>query len=188
MKALRIIGYILVGILAIVFAITLAQPSHGHVDKSVVINAPASSIFPYLNDFRKANTWSPWIKMDPSSKQTFEGAEAGVNAKMSWDGEQTGKGTQVITESIENEKVKIALTFEGEEGTAWADFMLTPEGNGTKVTWTYDGDNNGLSGKAKWIIGGYFTRTAYESGLNDLKQLVEKSPTQPIPTDSTSTH
>jgi uncharacterized protein YndB with AHSA1/START domain len=192
MKALKIIGYVLVGFLAIVFAITLAQPSHGHVDRSVVINAPASAIFPYLNDFKKANMWSPWTKMDPEAKQTFDGAEAGVNARMSWNGEKTGKGSQLITESVENERIKIALTFDGEEGTAWADFILSPEGNGTKVTWTYDGENNGLSGKARWIIGGFFTRTAYESGLKDLKQLVESAPTvEPIqeltPADSTAT-
>jgi uncharacterized protein YndB with AHSA1/START domain len=191
MKALRIIGYVLVGLLAIVFVIALAQPSHGHVDKSVVINAPASAIFPYLNNFKKANEWSPWTKMDPEAKQTFEGADAGVNAKMSWDGETTGKGSQLITESVENERIKIALTFVGEEGTAWANYILTPEGNGTKVSWTYDGENIGLSGKAMWIIGGYFTRTAYESGLKDLKQLVESAPAvepmqETTATDSTS--
>ncbi len=191
MKALRITGYVLVGLLAIVFVVALAQPNHGHVDKSVVINAPASAIFPYLNDFKKAAEWSPWTKMDPEAKQTFEGAEAGVNAKMSWDGEKTGNGTQLITESVENERIKIALTFVGEEGTAWANFILTPEGKGTKVNWTYDGDNNGLSGKAKWIIGGYITRTSYESGLKDLKQLIESAPAsvpaqEAVPSDSTS--
>jgi hypothetical protein len=134
----------------------------------------------------------PWTKMDPEAKQIFEVSQAGINAKMSWDGEQTGKGSQLITESIENEKIKIALTFDGEEGTAWADFILTPEKEGTKVTWTYDGDNVGLKGKARWIIGGYFTRTAYESGLRDLKQLVESAPAaeptqEPAPIDSTAT-
>ncbi len=192
MKALKIIGYVLAGLISVVVVVILAQPSHGHVDKSVVINSPASAIFPYLNNFKKGNEWSPWTKMDPESKQTFEGPEAGVNAKMSWDGPQTGKGSQIITESVENEKVKVALTFEGEEGTAWADFILTPEGNGTKVTWTYDGDNIGFGGKAKWIIGGFITKMAYESGLKDLKKLVENSPdvdpTQEMaPTDSTGT-
>jgi uncharacterized protein YndB with AHSA1/START domain len=176
MKALKITGYAIAGLLGLVIIMVLIQPSHGHVDKSVVINAPATAIFPYLNDFKKGNQWSPWTKMDPESKQTFEGSEAGVAAKMSWDGPQTGKGSQVITESVENEKVKVALTFEGEEGTVWADFILTPEGTGTKVTWTYDGENVGISGKAKWIIWGYFTRMAYESGLQDLKKLVESNP------------
>jgi len=113
MKALKIVGYVLVSIIAILFVVVLMlmQPSHGHVEKSVVINAPASAIFPYLNDFKKRNEWSSRLKMDPDSKQTFEGTESSVNAKMSWEGPQTGKGSQVITESIENEKVKVALIF-----------------------------------------------------------------------------
>lgn len=149
MKTLKIIGFVVIGILALAFALVLVQPSKGHVEKSIVMNAPASAIFPHLNNLKSFTAWSPWSKMDPESKQTFEGPEAGVDAKMSWDGPQTGRGSQVITQSVENEKVKVALTFEGEEGTAWADFILTPEGNGTKVTWNYDGDNVGFGGKAK---------------------------------------
>jgi Polyketide cyclase / dehydrase and lipid transport len=194
MKALKIIGLAVGSILVLLVGYILAiVPAKGHVEKSVVINASASAIFPYLNNFKKENEWSPWTKMDPEATQTFEGPEAGIDAKMSWDGKQTGKGSQVITESIENEKVRVALTFEGEEGTAWADFILTSEENGTKVTWTYDGDNVGFGGKAKWIIGRYITNTAYESGLQDLKKLIESAPAtessgqEVAPADSTET-
>jgi hypothetical protein len=192
MKTLKTLGGIVFVLVFLLFGFILGfVPKNGHVDKSIVINAPASAIFPYLNDFKKANAWSPWTKMDPEAKQIYEGAEAGVGAKMSWDGPSTGKGAEVITEVIENQKIRIALTFDGQEGTVWADFLLSEEETGTKVTWTYDGDNNGFTGKAKWIIGGYFVRTAYESGLKDLKQLVESVPAaepvqKPVLSDSTS--
>lgn len=158
-----------------------------------MINAPASTIFPHLNNMKSFAAWSPWSKMDPNAKQTFEGAEAGVGAKMNWDGESMGKGSQGVEESVENERVKTGLSFEGMEGNAWAEFKLSPEGNGTKVIWTYDGENIGLGGKAMWAMMGMMLGGQYEDGLKDLKQLVENSPaTEPseemTPADSTSSN
>jgi hypothetical protein len=193
MKALKIVGFVLIGILALAFAFVLIQPSKGHVEKSIVINAPASAIFPHLNNLKSFTAWSPWSKMDPEAKQTFEGPEAGVGAKMNWDGEIMGKGSQWVEESVENERVKTGLSFEGMEGKIWAEFKLSPEGNGTKVIWTYDGENIGLGGKAMWATMGMMLGGQYEDGLKDLKQLVENSPaTEPseemAPADSTSSN
>ena len=67
------------------------QPAKGHVEKSVVINAPASAIFPHLNSIEKFVAWSPWAKMDPTVKNSYEGAAAGVGAKMQWDGPKQEK-------------------------------------------------------------------------------------------------
>jgi Polyketide cyclase / dehydrase and lipid transport len=155
--------------------VVLIQPDKGHVEKSIVINTPASAIFPRINNMKNFTSWSPWSKMDPGAKQSFEGAEAGVGSKMSWEGKKKGKGSQWVEESVENERVKTGLSFEGFDGIAYAELKLVGEGGGTKVTWTYDGDNNGFGKKAMC-----------------LKQLVESTPatapTQEIaPRDSTAT-
>jgi carbon monoxide dehydrogenase subunit G len=192
MKALKIIGIILAAIIVIVLAVVFMQPAKGHVEKSVTINAPASAIFPHMNDLKKFVVWSPWSKMDPTAKQTFEGAAAGVGAKMAWDGPVTKTGTQWIVESVENERVKTGLAFGGESGTTWAEFKLIPEGNGTKVVWTFDGDNKGFSGRAMWIVMSPMLGSQFEDGLKDLKTLVESTPAQAptletAPADSTVT-
>lgn len=109
MKILKIIGIVVGAIVIILAGLILMQPAKGHVEKSVVINAPASAIFPHLNSLEKFVAWSPWAKMDPTVKNTYEGAAAGVSAKMQWDGPETGKGTQWISESVENERVKTGL-------------------------------------------------------------------------------
>ena len=193
MKALKIIG---IGVGVIVFLLVVYimafVPAKGHVEKSVVINAPAYAVFTHLNDLKKFVAWSPWSKMDPEAKNSYEGAEAGVGAKMNWDGKDMGKGSQWIEESVENERVKTGLSFEGMEGTSNAEFKLTPEGNGTKVTWTYDGENTGFMGKAFWMVMGEILEGQYESGLQDLKKLVESTPIEApaattTPTDSTAT-
>lgn len=189
MKILKIIGVILLAIVVILLGLILMQPAKGHVEKSVVINAPASAIFPHLNNLEKFVAWSPWSKMDPAAKNTFEEPAAGVGAKMQWDGPETGKGSQWISESVENERVKTGLKFEGFDGESIAEFTLKPEGNGTKVTWTYDGPDNGFMGKAIWLMMGSMLDTQYQDGLNDLKKLIESQPaTEPIattPADST---
>ncbi len=192
MKILKILGILVSGLLVIALVAVFMQPAKGHVEKSIVINAPASAIFPYVNNMKNFTTWSPWSKMDPEAKQTFEGAEAGIGAKMSWSGEKTGKGTQWIETSVENVSVKSGLAMEGMEGTAWAEFKLISEGNGTKVIWTYDCDNTGFKGKGIWLMMGSMLGSNYEDGLKDLKLLVENiSVGQPLQVmtheDSTAT-
>ena len=189
MKILKIIGVILLAMVVILLGLILMQPAKGHVEKSVVINAPASAIFPHLNNLEKFVAWSPWSKMDPAAKNTFEEPAAGAGAKMKWDGSETGKGSQWISESVENERVKTGLKFEGFDGESIAEFTLKREGNGTKVTWTYDGPDNGFMGKAIWLMMGSMLDTQYQDGLNDLKKLIESQPaTEPVattPADST---
>lgn len=182
MKILKIIGIVILAFVVIILGAALMQPSQGHIEKSIVINAAPSAVFPHVNTFKTFRQWSPWAKMDPDAKYTFEGPDSGVNCKMNWDGKKTGKGSQWITESEENKRVKSALTFEGFEGTPVAEFTLTPEGSGTKVTWTYDGPNAGIGGKAMWLVMKGMLEGQYDEGLASLKKLVESSP---APADST---
>lgn len=173
MKALKIIGIAVAVILVILGIVIAIQPSHGHIEKSIVINAPASAIFPEVSNFKNFIAWSPWSKMDPEVKQTFEGPDGEVGAKMNWDGPKTGTGSQWIEEIEENKRVKNGMSFGGYDVKYNSEIILEPEGEGTKVTWTYDGPNDGVSGKAMWLFMGSMLNSQYEQGLKDLKQIVE---------------
>ena len=187
MKALKIIGIVVLAIVVIFLIAVLVQPSQAHIEKSIVINAPAASVFPEVSRFRNFTAWSPWSKMDPEVKQTFEGEEGTVGAKMMWDGPKTGKGSQEIESIEENKSVKCALRFDGYDGVFYSSFILEPEGEGTKVTWTYDGANKGFGGKAMWMFMGSMMKDQYDQGLMDLKKLVEEKPKpEPVPVDSTA--
>ncbi len=185
MKVLKIIGIILLVIVVIGGIVVLMQPAKGHLEKSIVINVPPSTVYRELNSFKSFKSWSPWAKMDPAANYVFEGPETGVGAKMSWDGEKVGKGSQWIEESVENQKIRNALAFEGFDGKAYADFLIAPEGQGTALTWTYDGDNNGLMGKVGWLFMGGMMDGWYTQGLNDMKSYLEGIP---APMDSTVSH
>lgn len=179
MKILKIIGVVILAVLVIGAILTSLQPAQGHIEKHIVINAPASTVYQELNSFKSFAKWSPWSKMDPEANYKFEGPEAGVGARMSWDGKKVGKGSQWIEESVENAKIRNGLSFEGMDGKASAEFIITPMGNGTDLKWSYDGDNGGLMGKAVWMFMSKMLEDQYEQGLTDLKAYLESVPTTP---------
>jgi hypothetical protein len=175
---------ILIGLVVVVviFVIVVAtRPSEFRVSRSVTMNAPAAAIFPHVNELKKWEPWSPWMKLDPNAKSTFEGPEGGKGAAMTWAGNnQVGEGKMTITESKSNELVRFHLEFyKPMAGTSEAEFTFKPEGNGTTVTWSMSGKNNFIA-KAMCMfmnmdemVGGQF-----EKGLNSIKATVE-TPAKP---------
>lgn len=171
--------YILGGIAAILVALLIAismQPDEFKVSRTATINATPAQIFTEVNDLKKWDAWSPWAKIDPAAKVTFEGADSGVTQKMNWDGNhEIGKGSMTITESHPAESIKLDLVFiEPMAGVSTSEFTFVPEGNGTLVTWSMYGKNN-FMGKAmslvfdcEKMIGGM-----YEQGLANLKNIAE---------------
>ena len=57
-------------------------------------------MFAQVNDFRNWEAWSPWAKLDPAPKNSFEGAPAGKGAIFKWSGNnEVGEGSMTVTES-----------------------------------------------------------------------------------------
>ena len=163
-------------VLVVLVLIIALQPSHYRVERSATMNAPAGAVFAQVNDFHRWNAWSPWAKLDPSMKQTFEGAPAGTGAVYTWAGNKdVGEGRMTITETHPNDLIKIKLEFmKPFAATNATDFTFKPQGNQTTVTWTMSGDKNFVA-KAFSIfmnmdkmVGGDF-----EKGLAQLKLIVE---------------
>src|SRR3984893_8613851 len=95
--------YILIGLAAIVvvfIAIVAMQPADFRIVRSATRSAPASDVFAQVNDFHNWDAWSPWAKLDPTMKQTYEGAPAGTGAIYAWIGnKKVGEGRMTLTES-----------------------------------------------------------------------------------------
>ena len=75
---------ILIGlaVVVVVFVIVVAmRPEDFRVTRSAIISAPPPTVFEQVNDFHKWDDWSPWAKLDPTCKNTFDGAPAGKGAK-----------------------------------------------------------------------------------------------------------
>ena len=85
---------IAIAAIIVIFLIIVAfQPGDFRVQRSATINAPADVVFAQVNDFHKWEAWSPWVKLDPNAKNTFEGPASGVGAKFGWNGnDKVGEG------------------------------------------------------------------------------------------------
>jgi len=169
----------LVVIVVILVVVIALQSSTYHVERTATINAPPAVVFAQVNDFHKWNAWSPWAKLDPAMKQTFEGAPAGNGAVYTWSGnKEVGEGRMLITESHPSDLVKIKLDFlRPFAASSNTVFSFRPEGNETKVTWAMDGDKNFIA-KAFHLfmnidkmVGGDF-----EKGLAQMKSVAESAP------------
>lgn len=170
------ISFSLIALIAAFCAIAAFQPSDFRVSRQAVIAAPAPAVFDQINSFKNWNAWSPWAKLDPNAKNTFEGPPAGVGSKFFWSGNaEVGEGVMTITESQPNERVVMRLEFTKPiVATSTTEFTFKPEGNQTAVTWTMLGKNNfigkcmSLLMNCDKMVGGQF-----EQGFTNLKSIVE---------------
>jgi len=173
---------ILIGLVVIVitFLIVVAmQPNTFRVERSTTLAAPVGAVFAQVNDLRCWQSWSPWAKLDPAAKNTFEGPPAGTGAVFAWSGtNQIGEGRMTITDSRPNELVRFQLDFvKPFAGTNIAEFTFKPEGEKTVVTWSMTGKQTflfkamGLIMNCDKMLGGFF-----EQGLAQLETAAKAAP------------
>jgi len=172
---------ILIGlpILFIVLLITIAlQPADYKVVRSTAIAAPASTVFVHINDLRKFQNWSPWAKVDPNCKYSYEGPATGTGSAFSWQGDsKVGAGKMTITESRPHELVRARLDFyKPFAGVGEAEYTLKPDGDKTIFTWTMTGRKIFITKAIGMFISmDKMLGSQFETGLANLKSLAETS-------------
>ncbi len=172
---------ILIGVgaaFALLLVVISLQPATFHVERSVAIAAPPEAAFAQVNDFHAWRAWSPWEKLDPTLKRTYDGAPAGVGAKYAWVGnKEVGEGRMTIEESTPT-KIAIKLEFlKPFQATNTATFTFAKTGEGTKATWAMDGNNNFIS-KAFHLVMDMdkLIGRDFERGLLAIKTAAEAAP------------
>lgn len=165
----------LVAVAIVMLAVGFTLPRVVEVSRSIQINAPAEKVYPHVANLHAFQEWSPWSRLDPDMTVEFSGPEAGAGQKMSWTSQKddVGSGSQEIVAVEENRTVVADLEFGG-MGTATARFELEPEGDATRVTWSFKTDlgNNPLArmyGRTIEIN----VASQYDTGLATLKRAVE---------------
>jgi hypothetical protein len=163
---------VLVAILAVV---AVGLPAHVTVARSVVINAPESAVFPYLNDLHRFPNWSPWSARDPELQVAYSGPQEGKGARVEWVStlRSIGTGNMEITDSEPSHNIGLAVNYNGLEGTS--SYAIEPSGSGSKVTWNF-GYDTGSSPLKRWkglMLDGY-VGAEYRAGLDKLKARIEE--------------
>lgn len=178
MKILKIIGIILLVVVIGLAIWAMTWPNEAHMERTATVNAPVEKVFTIVNDFGQTKYWSPWMKIDPNAKYTYGEITVGTGASYSWtsDHDQVGNGSQEILSNEENAKVSTQMKFEGMEGTYLANFILEPDGENTKLTWTFDGKGEQMMDKMFFAMIDTFLGGNYDQGIADLKTYIEDLP------------
>jgi len=152
----------------------------GHIEirRSVTINRPVADVFDYLNNLKNYNQWSPWYQLDTTAAYTFSGPSSGTGATMSWESknEQVGSGSLTYTDVVLQQSIKHDLNFM-ENGVAKGEYLLSPDGNGTQVTWVFSFEAGAnpllriMGSLMKDVVGEDF-----EKGLARMQSILDTAP------------
>jgi hypothetical protein len=170
---------ILFGVVAVLVAlcgVIATRPDTYTVQRTATLKASPDVAFALVNDFHHWGEWSPWDKLDPNQKRTFEGAELGVGARYGWSGnDQVGEGRMSIEESKVNELVRIKLEFlKPWASTNATSFLFSPTADGVSVTWKMEGHSD-FMGKAMSLVMDMDAMIGkdFEAGLANMGKVAE---------------
>ncbi len=153
------------------------QPNSYKVTRSRTINAPVSILYDNVIDLKNWETWSPWIKKEPSTVITLGEQTKGVNGTYSWI-DKNGAGTMKITEATNNKSIKQNMQF-GEFPASEITWDFTPNTDGsTIVTWNISGENLPFGFKAYTAFSGAMDEQVgpdFERGLEKLDSIAVNS-------------
>lgn len=174
---LKKIGLALLSIVLAILIIAAFRSPDYTIAREIVIAAPAEKIFPHLNNQKLAESWGPWLDVDPQAKMSYSGPDEGVGSRASWDSSsQLGTGSATIVESVPNDRVLIKLEYTKPMSmTQDSTYAIKASGDQSVVTWSVTGKQAYL-GRVMCLfmdmdkmVGGMF-----EKGLTKLKATVEK--------------
>lgn len=175
-KTIVVVGVIAVAVGAVLLW-AATRPDSFRIERSIHIKASPDKVHALINNFDAWANWSPWEKKDPAMKRTRSGPPQGVGSVYAWDGNnKVGQGRMEIAESSAPRLVRIKLDFIAPFAASnTAEFTLTPQGDGTQVTWVMYGPSPYLSKLMSLVFSmDKIVGPDFEAGLASLKALAEK--------------
>ena len=166
-------------IAAVIFLVVWMQPDNFCITRSTSISAPAQRVFDQVNNLHRWDGWSPWVKLDPNARTTFEGPPAGVGAVMRWDGNRNlGAGSMTVIESKTAELVRFRLDFlRPFKATHMGEFAFFQNDMQTHVSWSMTGKNSFLGKLINLVMNcDKMVGKQFDKGLADLKMVAELAP------------
>ena len=130
------------GVVCVFLAYVSTRESKFKYEASGLINATPAKIFPYISNLRMGDKWSPFDSPGANLKKEFTGTDGQIGSAMTFEGDsKSGSGKLELLKLVPNEAVDIKLTM---TKPIYAEnlvhYTLTPEGAGTRFTWTMEGD------------------------------------------------
>lgn len=139
--------FLLAGLIGIVVAgLSAIGPARTEVERSIYVNGNQQDLYAFLLDFSNYQQWQPVAELDSALESRIEGPR-GEGGKYFWSGnELVGSGSLEIIKADPFRFIEMRVLYtEPWDVEASYLFRLSPEKNGTKVTWRYEAKNAFLS-------------------------------------------
>ncbi len=175
MKFLKIIGIILVVLVATFFIVAAFLPKHFHVEQSVVIDRPVEYPFNQVNTLNNWQKWSPFSQNDSTMVNSYTGPASGVGSIMSWSSKKQGTGSMKITESNPLKRIGTELDF-GEQGKSLSYFNFVEKDGKTTIFWGMDTDPGYPVERVVYALMKSSMEAVFDKGLQNLKSVSESIP------------
>lgn len=139
MKVLKILLYILLGVIALWMILGIFATKDYHIERSIAIDAPKDLVYDQVRHFKNFENWSPWAAIDPAMKVSVEGTDGEVGAVYKWAGnDDVGSGRQTIT-ALQPDRIDIDVQFtEPFETQSPTHFSFREDSAGTNVVWAFE--------------------------------------------------
>jgi len=172
MKILLGVAVVLVAFIAFI----ATRPSTFKIERSTTVGASADVVFALVADFHGMGAWSPFLKPDPTRKDTYTGAPAAVGHSLAWtSSDNSSEGKMTIVSLNPPEQLQLELEFiKPFKATNETVFRFEQAENGTTVTWVMTGQL-GVLQKAFSVFMDMdkMVGSDFEKGLATLKTLSE---------------
>ena len=158
-----------------VLAYAATRPDSFRVERSLRMQAAPERVFALVSNLEQFNRWNPWLKKDPATQGQYSAAVSGPGASYAWQSREVGSGSMTIVESAAPGRMTMRLDFvKPFEAHNMAEFSITPDGDGSRVTWAMYGPANFVTKLMQVAFSmDKMIGPDFEQGLAGLKALAE---------------
>lgn len=151
-------------------------PNYWHVQRSIVIEARAETIFSYLNSPKNWREWMVVNQQQPVSPVEYSGPASGIGATSRWN-DENGTNAMKIMQTEKNSRINYQILSNAGMSRTEGRFLLLPEGAATRVVWEAGGGNiHGPVKRYSALILRVKMTKDFDASLQRLKQKIETKP------------
>jgi effector-binding domain-containing protein/uncharacterized protein YndB with AHSA1/START domain len=176
MKALKIIGIIFGVLVAAILIVPLFVSSPAVVSATIEIALEPEQIFPSVASYENREAWDPWLTTDSTAVATIDPKPGYVGSTYKWEGEMLGNGRMEVFSVEENAYIQSNLWFGNAVEPAKVEWTFQQVDGGTQVVWSFTQDTKYPIERLGMIFGKMFLQKSFQTGLEQLKALMESNP------------
>ena len=175
MKTLKWLAIVTGGLFVLIVGGGLLLSGRFHIERSVLVQAPAPKAFALVADPRHWKEWTVWNRRDPLMKVEYFGAPSGAGSGWAWQSKTEGDGRMTLTQVEPGQRVAYELYFPDMDSTSTGELRFGADGAATRVSWAMDGDM-GLNPLKRWLglLMDRLVGPDFDAGLANLKAQAER--------------